>query len=212
IFYYIYGILNTPSYRTKYTPTLRQDFPRIPFPNGVALFGSMAKLGRLLASYHLLRDARVLDTSTRAVGTCADKRIVKPTYVEQERRVYFNDVTKTSKLAASSPSINEATFWVGGIITPMWEYEMGNIQQLKQWLEGRRYSAEPKEKHITRAITDAELQQFLQICNAIEMTLHLYPKLDAVYGKIDEDPFSFPPIPAESTEGLKAFDLKDAEK
>ena len=50
IFHYIYAVLHSPDYRTKYEINLKQDFPRIPFYDD---FSKYADLGRELMNLHL---------------------------------------------------------------------------------------------------------------------------------------------------------------
>ena len=48
IFHYIYAILYTPIYRTKYAEFLKSDFPRIPFTRDKTLFTKLGALGKKL--------------------------------------------------------------------------------------------------------------------------------------------------------------------
>ncbi len=50
IFYYVYGILHSPTYRTKFAPDLGKMIPRIPMAQD---FAGFASAGRELASWHL---------------------------------------------------------------------------------------------------------------------------------------------------------------
>lgn len=50
IFYYIYGILHAPSYKTKYAADLKKMLPRIPFAQSFWLFSNA---GKQLAHWHL---------------------------------------------------------------------------------------------------------------------------------------------------------------
>ncbi|MDW7998160.1 MAG: type ISP restriction/modification enzyme, partial [Thermodesulfovibrio sp.] len=54
IFFYIYAVLYSNIYRTKYAEFLRIDFPRIPFTKDYELFRKMAELGQRLVNLHLL--------------------------------------------------------------------------------------------------------------------------------------------------------------
>jgi predicted helicase len=50
IFYYVYGLLHHPGYRTKYADNLKRDLPHIPFAPD---FRAFADAGRELAEWHL---------------------------------------------------------------------------------------------------------------------------------------------------------------
>jgi hypothetical protein len=52
---YIYALFHSPTYRKRYAPQLRLDFPRVLLPGSAKLFGQLASLGRRLIDLHLLR-------------------------------------------------------------------------------------------------------------------------------------------------------------
>ncbi len=53
LFYYIYGVLHVPSYRTKYAANLRKELPRIPFSKDAAQFWMLVEAGRELGELHV---------------------------------------------------------------------------------------------------------------------------------------------------------------
>ena len=57
IFDYIYGVLHSPSYRTKFKEFLKVDFPRIPYPKDLDEFERFCAAGRELRAVHLIKDA-----------------------------------------------------------------------------------------------------------------------------------------------------------
>lgn len=50
IFYYVYGILHHPGYRTKFADNLKRDLPRIPYAPD---FSAFSKAGKQLAKWHV---------------------------------------------------------------------------------------------------------------------------------------------------------------
>ena len=50
IFYYVYGLLHSPEYRTRFENDLKKELPRIPFAKD---FWTFSKAGRKLAALHL---------------------------------------------------------------------------------------------------------------------------------------------------------------
>ena len=52
IFYYIYGLLHSPTYREKYADNLSKELPRIPCVKRVEDFWAFSKAGRKLADIH----------------------------------------------------------------------------------------------------------------------------------------------------------------
>ncbi len=65
LFGYVYAVLNSGVYRTRYASFLSIDFPRIPLPRDREQLHELARLGRELVSLHLMRDLRA---SAEVVG------------------------------------------------------------------------------------------------------------------------------------------------
>ena len=53
IFYYVYGILHSPEYRTTFANDLKKALPRIPLVEDVKEFWKFSKTGRQLAELHI---------------------------------------------------------------------------------------------------------------------------------------------------------------
>jgi len=85
LFYYIYGLLHSPDYRSRYADNLGKELPRIPAVKTAADFRAFSKAGRELAHWHLhyetvdLYPRAKLDTGKvpRAALADADYRVTK---------------------------------------------------------------------------------------------------------------------------------------
>jgi len=53
IFYYVYGVLHSPEYRTRFASDLKKMLPRLPFTRETADFWRFSQAGRDLAHWHL---------------------------------------------------------------------------------------------------------------------------------------------------------------
>ena len=53
IFYYVYGVLHSPEYRSRFASDLKKMLPRIPFTWETADFWTFSQAGRDLAQWHL---------------------------------------------------------------------------------------------------------------------------------------------------------------
>ena len=53
IFYYVYGIMHSPEYRTRFASDLKKMLPRIPLTKQTADFWKFSEAGRALAEWHL---------------------------------------------------------------------------------------------------------------------------------------------------------------
>lgn len=57
LFYYVYGLLHSPDYRTRYADNLGKELPRIPCVASAADFRAFVAAGRALAKLHLDYDS-----------------------------------------------------------------------------------------------------------------------------------------------------------
>ncbi|WNN89684.1 type ISP restriction/modification enzyme [Gloeocapsopsis dulcis] len=55
IFYYIYAISHSLTYRTRYAEFLKIDFPRVPLTSNDRLFRQLAAYGEELVALHLMK-------------------------------------------------------------------------------------------------------------------------------------------------------------
>ncbi|MEI6165188.1 MAG: type ISP restriction/modification enzyme [Planctomycetota bacterium] len=82
LFYYIYGLLHSPDYRSRYADNLGKELPRIPAVESFADFSAFSKAGRELAHWHLEYETVspypgvTLDTG-KATLSDADYRVTK---------------------------------------------------------------------------------------------------------------------------------------
>jgi predicted helicase len=90
IFYYIYAVLYSNIYRTKYAEFLKIDFPRIPFTNDYDVFVKMSILGKSLVDLHLLKSSE-LDPPIAKFQGAGDSAVNKVAFNERGNRVYIND-------------------------------------------------------------------------------------------------------------------------
>jgi len=79
IFYYIYAVLYSNIYRTKYAEFLKIDFPRIPFTKDYKLFIKMTEYGRRLVDIHLLK-SKELNTPVAKFQGKDDNKVEKLRY------------------------------------------------------------------------------------------------------------------------------------
>ncbi len=171
LFYYIYGILWSPTYRERYNEFLLKEYPRIPIAATEQNFMEISTLGEKIANAHMLnRDC--LDIEPFQLHG-ENLKIKDVTYVPAEERVYFQD-----------PSQENATY-IENISEDMWNFQIGTILQIEQWLTARKYS-DTFEKHtLQRPLNENELSEILSICAAIKKSLVLSGELDNIYKKTE---------------------------
>ncbi len=121
LFAYIYAILNSPHYRTRFATQLRKNFPRISFVKDLNLFDSIAEQGRILVETHLLRTPCTLPAGIRFSGnedSVINKRYIH--YNPTQQRLFIND-----------------THYWEGITAEIWNIQIGGWTVLSHWLSER---------------------------------------------------------------------------
>ena len=114
---YIYAILYSPTYRERYYEFLKYDFPRIPLPENIDQFRTLAALGQRLIDSHLLKDVQI-PVVHRFEGE-GDGVVSKPRYADG--KVWINDTQHFTDVSEE-----------------VWEYEIGAYQVCEKWLKDRK--------------------------------------------------------------------------
>ena len=117
VFYYIYGVLHSNSYREKYVSFLKIGFPRIPLPSSAEVFDKVAELGERLCQTHLLIKEEIGD---------------KITYPEPGDNIVKNIAYSDNKVHINS------TQYFGGVSEAAWKFYVGAYQPLQKWLKDRK--------------------------------------------------------------------------
>ena len=128
IFYYVYGVLHHPGYRTKFADNLKKSLPRIPYAPD---FRAFAKAGKELADLHL--DYEKLEPYPLQFVT-NDKPLS-----------YVVEKMKLSKDTASLKVNDSLT--LAGIPPEVYEYRLGNRSAL-HWIIDQYQVSENKRSGI----------------------------------------------------------------
>lgn len=158
IFYYIYAVLYSNTYREKYAEFLKIDFPRIPFTKDYETFKSLSALGEELVNLHLLKSPKLSNPIAKYSGTGEDA-VEKVKYVEQEHRVYINP-----------------NKYFENIMSEVFAYQIGGYQVLNKWLKDRT----------GRVLTLSEIEQYCKIVTALSETIELQKQIDEVYESVEK--------------------------
>jgi len=100
LFYYIYGLLHSPDYRSRYADNLGKELPRIPAVKRFADFQAFSKAGRDLAHWHL-------NYETVAPYAGVDVEVVANTTMDHHRHGSYR-VTKMKFAKARDPETNKS--------------------------------------------------------------------------------------------------------
>ena len=156
IFYYIYAVLYSNTYRTKYAEFLKIDFPRVPFTKDYKLFIQIGKLGKQLADLHLLKSKDLDKTISKFQGK-GNNKVEKPKY--ETEKVWIN---------------KEQYF--DGVKEEVWQYQIGGYQVCEKWLKDRK----------TRTLNLDEIKTYCKIITALSKTIVLQNEIDKYFEEVEK--------------------------
>lgn len=171
IFYYIYGVLHSPKYRSRYADLLDKDFPRIPIPGSRKVFDALVKLGAELVAWHLLehQDAiNIVAGSARFAGATAwfgtDFSLVKVAEKSRELADVQGTNDKVGKVFIN------ATSGFANVHQSIWQHTIGGYQVLHKWLDDRRKAG--------RSLSQDDITHWLRVYTALQATQKLMLQVD----------------------------------
>jgi predicted helicase len=150
--YYIYAILNSPSYRKRYAGFLQYDYPRIPVTSNVEKFKALCKLGKTLTQLHLLESVPV---------------VLKVSYPVPGDNIVSKAEYKDGKLFINNNQYFE------GIPEEVINFVIGGYQVIMKWFDAR--------KGRKLEYNDIEYLKN-KMFNVISFTLMLQKEIDRVLG------------------------------
>ena len=154
IFYYIYALLHSISYRKRYSEYLMIDFPRVPITANRELFEQLRALGQRLVALHTGEDQPDWITSYPAQGTHEIENIeYKPASKDFSGRVNIN----TSQ-------------YFEGIPQSAWEYTIGGHQQACDWLQDRK----------GQTLDLDDIRAYMNMIAALQETITIQQRIDEI--------------------------------
>jgi predicted helicase len=159
IFYYIYAVLYSNIYRTKYAEFLKIDFPRVPFTKDYKLFKKMSDYGNTLVELHLLKSPELDSPISRFQGK-GDNRVKKLKFDDKAGVLYIN---------------KEQYF--EGISQDVWGHQIGGYHVCDKWLKDRK----------ERILSLDEIQNYCRIVTAIQKTIETQKTIDEIYDDLEHE-------------------------
>lgn len=150
---YLYAVLYTPGYRTRYADFLKRDFPRVPLTGNPELFAQLVKLGHELIGLHTLQTAPARITGFPVAGS--------------------NEVGKVRfGIEAGAPTgrvwINDAQYFEG-VPQAVWDMHIGGYRVAEKWLKDRK----------GRLLGYDDITHYQHTLAALARTLAIQAELDA---------------------------------
>ncbi len=152
VFHYMYALLHSPTYRSRYAEFLKMDFPRLPLTSNVELFRQLCGLGKELVALHLL-EASVLNKPITKFKGKGDNVVAKGHPKYQDGVVLVN-----------------ASQGFEGVPADVWEFHIGGYQVCEKWLKDRR----------ERELSAEDIVHYGKVVVALKETIRLMAEVDGV--------------------------------
>ncbi len=167
IFAYIYAVLHSPAYRSRYAEFLKRDFPRVPVTKNINLFRTLCGLGGNLVSLHLMESGQPRKHIT-SFPVKGDNAVIKV----GETKKKLKDVNKTGK---GKLFINSSQYF-DNLPEEVWNFHIGGYQVCYKWLydrkkAGRKLSAEDIDHYHKIVVT---LSETIRIMAEIDETIEAH--------------------------------------
>ena len=161
IFFYIYAVLYSKIYRTKYAEFLKIDFPRVPFTKDYKLFSKMAEYGKRLVDLLLLKPTALDPLVTKFQGK-GENKVEKVRY--EQSKIFIN---------------KEKYF--EGVAPQVWEYQIGGYQVCDKWLKDRK----------GRKLSLDDIKHYCKIVSSLQKTIEIQKAIDKIYSEIEKETIEF---------------------
>ena len=185
VFDWIYAVLHSPAYRTRYADYLKSDFPRIPLPGGKELFQELVPLGTKLVALHLL--------DVEGAPEFKDPQGV--------RFAGHGEARVKKKPEWSAAGGNRVTIsahrWFEGVPQRVWNFHIGGYQPAQKWLKDRAKKG-GKKANPGRVLTADDQLHYRRMIVAMDKTIELMAEIDRVIEKHGGWPDAFKGMSDES--------------
>ncbi|GHT43989.1 hypothetical protein AGMMS49965_18870 [Bacteroidia bacterium] len=155
---YIYAVLHSASYRTKYIEFLKTDFPAVPMATNEAQFRQYASLGQQLIDLHLLKN--VPDDADIRVSLGGVDGFFTIKSISHRGEMLYLETTEGKTIAYS------------GVPQAAYDFEIGSYRPIEKWLKYRI------KDRVTLDIAD--LNHLKQMLIAIKQTIEVMAEIEKV--------------------------------
>ncbi len=153
VFDYIYAVLYSPTYRSRYAEFLKIDFPRLPLTSNPDLFRSLCAHGAELIALHLMTNYAPEIVSFPVGG---DNRVETIRYTPGEHGAKQGRVW-----------INREQYFEG-VPPEVWNFHLGGYQVCQKWLKDRK----------NRELSYDDMQHYKRTVAALAETMRLMSEID----------------------------------
>jgi hypothetical protein len=163
IFFWIYAICHSFSYRFNYRSILAQGFPVLIFPKHPELFEALTQLGSELIECHLMEPPNLNRFDTTFTGP-NNPEVSKIGWSEG---TVWIDAARTNAREGNR-AIEPGSIGIQGVPEKVWDYHVGGYQVCHKWLKGRK----------GRTLSENDISHYQNIIASINETIRISGEID----------------------------------
>ena len=165
LFDWIYAVLHSESYRTRYAEFLKSDFARVPLPQSRGLFRTIAKHGRELVELHLPESPK----RGKSTSTFAGPKNPEVGRVGWSDGTVWLDAGKTNAREGHRAT-KSGTIGFQSVPEEVWDFHIGGYQVCHKWLKDRK----------GRTLSAKDIAHYQKIVFALNETIRIMAEIDEV--------------------------------
>ena len=165
LFDWIYAVLQSESYRTRYAQFLKSDFARVPLPQSTGLFRTLAGHGRELVELHLLESPKL----GKPITTYTGPRNPEVGRAGWSDGTVWLDAGKTVAREGHRAT-KPGTIGFRGVPEEVWDFQIGGYQVCHKWLKDRK----------GRMLSDEDIAHYQKVVVALNETIRIMAEIDEV--------------------------------
>lgn len=172
IFYYIYGLLHSETYREKYADNLSKQLPRIPCVKTFADFMAFSQAGRALAEWHLNYETITLPSNVKLVSELKSLRITPQQVLGGEDEDFYVTKMKFAKKGDKTKVIYNGKITIDNIPLEAYDYVVNGKPAL-EWVMERQAVTTDKKSGITNDANDWAIETMQNARYPLELFLRV---------------------------------------
>jgi len=166
---YLYALMHSPGYRSRYGEFLKINFPRLPLTRDRILFRRLARLGGKLIATHILESPTLDAPTTEFIGE--NRQITNVGWTADRGGTVWLDGKKPN-----GKPFQPGTSGFRPIPEEVWNFHIGGYQVCEKWLKDRG----PKKGQPGRTLSDEDIAHYHKIVIALTETIRLMAEIDEV--------------------------------
>jgi hypothetical protein len=178
---YVYAILHSEAYRSRYYAFLKKDFPRVPVTSDQLLLRVLTNLGAELVALHLLETSSLGPIHSQYVGDM------------------FPRVEKISWSDGTVWLDKARTAGFKGVTAEVWMFYVGGYQVCDKWLKDRK----------GRVLSPGDIDHYQKVVAALAESLRVMKEIDNVIGRHRGWPDAFETLAHPSTPLTMAAEARE---